>query len=64
MRATIKITIDYDKAHVSSDKDIERALNFAVQYLASNGLLSDEDSIVDEWKYELEVEPAPATDKE
>jgi hypothetical protein len=64
MRAVLTITIDYDEAHVSSGKDIERALNFAARYLASNGLLSDEHSIVDEWKYELEVDPASTTNKE
>lgn len=61
MRATIKITIDYDEAQSSSDKEIERALNFAVQHLADNGFLSDEESVVDEWRYELEVVSSPAT---
>lgn len=61
MRATIKITIDYDEAQSSSDKEIERALNFAVRHLADNGLLSDEESVVDEWRYELEVVSSPAT---
>jgi hypothetical protein len=55
MRAKVTITIDYDEAHITSDKDIERALNYAVQYLANNGLLSDEGSIVDEWSYTVEV---------
>ena len=57
MRATVTITIDYDEAQSSSDKDIERALNFAVQHLANNGLLSDEESVVDEWGYQVEVTP-------
>ena len=57
MRATVTITIDYDEAQSSSDKDIERALNFAVQHLASNGLLSDEESVVDGWRHQIEVTP-------
>ena len=55
MRAVLTITIDYDDAQSSSDKDIERALNFAVQYLANNGLLSDEESVVDRWRHQVEV---------
>ena len=55
MRAVLTITIDYDDAQSSSDKDIERALNFAVQYLANNGLLSDEESVVDRWIHQVEV---------
>ncbi len=57
MRATVTITIDYDEAQSSSDKDIKRALNFAVQHLASNGLLSDEESVVDGWRHQIEVTP-------
>jgi hypothetical protein len=57
MKATVTIMIDYDEAQSSSDKDIERALSFAVKHLANNGLLSDEDSIVDDWKYKIEVTP-------
>ena len=57
MKAILTITIDYDDAQSSSDKDIERALNFAAQYLASNGLLSDDESVVDGWRYKVEVSP-------
>lgn len=57
MKARVIINITYDDANASSDKDIERVLHFAVQYLANNGLLSDEESIVDEWSYEVEVLP-------
>tara|TARA_Y100001973_G_scaffold83191_1_gene123202 strand:- start:71 stop:259 length:189 start_codon:yes stop_codon:yes gene_type:complete len=55
MRAVLKLTIDYDNETMSSDKDIERVLSFAAQYLASNGLLSDEHSIIDEWGFIVEV---------
>lgn len=58
MKATIKITINYDKAHVSSGEDIKRALNFAVQHLANNGLLSDGESIVDAWRHQVKVTPS------
>tara|TARA_B100000886_G_scaffold328079_1_gene276144 strand:+ start:1578 stop:1943 length:366 start_codon:yes stop_codon:yes gene_type:complete len=63
MRATVTITIDYDEAQSSSDKDIERALNFAVQHIANNGLLSNEESVVDEWRYQVEVAPNRKEDK-
>ena len=55
MKAKVIINIVYDDAQSSSNKDIERALNFAVNHLANNGLLSDEHSIVDEWEYSVEV---------
>ena len=56
MRAVLKLTIDYDNETISSDKDIERVLSFAAQHLASNGLLSDEHSIIDEWGFVVEVD--------
>ena len=55
MRATVTITIDYDETQFSTEEDIEHALNFAVRYLANNGLLSDEESVVDGWTAQVEV---------
>ena len=55
MRAKVTIDITYDSACCSSDKEIERALNFAVMHLANNGLLADSESIVDEYSYTVEV---------
>ena len=55
MRAVLKLTINYDNDTISSDKDIKRILSYAAQYLANNGLLSDEHSIIDEWGFIVEV---------
>ena len=55
MKAKVTIDITYDSASCSSDKEIERALHGAVNYLAEAGLLSDEASIVDTWSSTVEV---------
>ena len=58
MRAKITINIVYDEATVTSEKSLRRALEYAVSHLANNGLLSDEDSVVDEWSHVIEVDDA------
>ena len=57
MKAKVIINVSYDSSNCSSDKEIERALNFAVMRLASDGLLADSESIVDEYSYTVEVTP-------
>jgi hypothetical protein len=54
MRAILTVTIDYDDAHFTSRDDIEGTLRWGIDHLASNGMLSDEESIVDEWDINVE----------
>ena len=57
MHVKVTVKIVYDDATVSGERDIRRALEFAVNYLADKGMLSDEESIVDEWNCNIEIGP-------
>jgi len=62
MKAKVTINITYDPANVSSGRSVHAALAYAVRHLANNGLLSDENSVVDEWDYAVEIIKAPQFD--
>ena len=56
MRAKVEINVYYSvEETTSSTKDIERALYWAVNHLASEGLLGDDNSVVDTWSCKVEV---------
>ena len=57
MHATVTIRIKYDKATLTgrSESNIRNALDYAINHLASEGLLSDDEVIVDEWSSEVEI---------
>jgi len=54
MRAILTITIDYDDAYFTSREDIEGTLRWGADHLAGHGMLSDEESIIDDYKVEVE----------
>jgi hypothetical protein len=55
MKAVLNISITYDIDETLTDKKIRRALDYAAAHLASNGLLSPEDSTVTQWNYSVSI---------
>ena len=53
MRAQVTLSIKYDDEPKPDENLLRNRLEFAMQHLASQGLLSDPETIVDEWKYDI-----------
>ena len=51
-----KVTIDIKYETPCCHEDIENALSFAVEHLANNGLLSDEESVISGYSYDVAVD--------
>jgi len=56
-KATAKLTVEIEyNTHGTTHEDIYRVLQYGIDHLASNGLLSPLDADIESWKLKVEVE--------
>ena len=53
--ANVSLRIIYDSAHAAEEDDIKDSLGGAMEFLENQGFLAPLGSVVDDWKYQVEV---------